>query len=150
MLQLAESLQLNRGVLLLPLFVAQVVALLFLCFIIPGLADDENGDSKYVFLLVAYYVSLWLGEAAFLLHLNWTWVVMFPLLVMLIHWFMMIGGCCAKEGKLVSLWVSIVLLGLMFTLLAVPLVTNERMEKKWAALPITVLMGVQFVIAILS
>lgn len=113
-----------------------------MCFIIPGLADDETGDGKYAFLLISYYCSLWLAEGAYLLNLNWGIVVLFPLLVLLIHWFILLGGCCAKEGKLLSLWLCIVVMTIGYTLLAIPLVHQERTEKTWVALPITIVSGI--------
>ena len=47
-------------VIFLPTFFAQVIALLFLCFLMPALMDSSTRN--YAYLLNGYYFSIWISE----------------------------------------------------------------------------------------
>jgi hypothetical protein len=79
-----------------PLFLMQLIILLFIWFITPGLVDDENGESKLAYLLFAYYLTLWLTELAYLLYPVWLVVVMFPCLMILITIIVICPGFCKR------------------------------------------------------
>jgi hypothetical protein len=51
-----------------PLMLAQVVSLLFICFILPALIEDEL-DSKsirWVVVVLSYYIAFWIAEIIFI------------------------------------------------------------------------------------
>jgi hypothetical protein len=60
-----QKIKFNLIIILLPLFVAQIIALLFLCFLMPALMDQNT--RLYAYLLNSYYIAIWLSELIFVL-----------------------------------------------------------------------------------